>query len=116
VKSKKGTRAAKSPSPIKRGYGSELLSTSKEVDKRRAADTKRAQKGLLSDLQALQNQTHRPKLDKLASSSSPSRVKPADPHADLVLRTKAPPTEPSVVSTEPSLVEVQRYRQVRSGQ
>lgn len=105
----------KTSKTITRGYGSGLLMTEREVTKRGEADAAKANKGMMKEMGKVSERRALPELDRLRAQSKPAPKQLPDPHKDLV-KANMNVNEPSVVSEEPSLVQVQRAKQHYSGQ
>ncbi len=100
---------------IKSGYGSGTLMTEKEIIQGRAADAARANKGMVKEMRKVSERKALPELNRLRAKSRPEEKPAPDPHKDLV-KANTNLNEPSVVSAEPNLVQVQRAKQHYSGQ
>lgn len=95
----------------KGGFNHGTLMNDREIKSRRAADAKRADKGMMKEMGKARETRGRAELTKLRAASKPLDPPAVDPHADLVKAGGLNPNEPSVESDEPTLVQMQRARQ-----
>jgi len=108
-------KKTKSKDKVRSTFGEGLLMSQKEMERRQDIIKKTANKGMMGEIGKVQSRTAQPLLDKLRESSKPMGQPAADPNADLAVLSKASPNEPSVVSDEPTMVQMQRARNAMMG-